>query len=307
MPIKILMTGGTGLIGRAFINHFQGYDCTVLTRSMTAAANVLPTRVKIIDSLDGLKNLDAFDAVINLAGEAIIDKRWTTKQKAIISQSRWVITQQLVDLFASSQHPPKVFLSGSAIGVYGNRGEQVLREDSDVCQSDFASTLCVKWEGIAKQATPYTRVVVLRTGIVLTPNGGALAKMLLPFKCGLGGRVSNGQQYMSWIHIRDYIDALDFLLKKSSVKMAVNLTAPEPVTNKVFTQALAALLRRPSFFTVPKFLLQWLMGESSCLLLDSQKVVPKKLLEHDFSFRYPQINLALDHLINKSPSKKEIK
>jgi hypothetical protein len=302
--MKILMTGGTGLIGQAFIRQFEEHEFTVLSRSKPSqmAANALvPAAVKFIDSLDQLQTLDGFDAVINLAGEPIIDKRWSPKQKHIICQSRWSLTQQLVDLFALSQTPPSVFLNGSAIGVYGDGGDEELTETSAVEVTDFPTKLCLGWEEVALQAKPYTRVVLLRTGIVLAARGGALGKMLLPFKCCLGGRIGDGKQFMSWIHYQDHINAMHFSLLDTSVLGAVNLVAPEAQTNSAFTQTLAKTLNRVAVFPLPKKILQLLLGESSCLLLDSQRIAPQKLLQSGFEFKFPSLKSALDNLL-KSPS-----
>jgi len=308
--MKILMTGGTGLIGEAFIRQFPEHQFTVLTRSIASQSAKLatfnnnaamPVKVDFIDTLEPLKNLDGFDAVINLAGEPIIDKRWSPKQKHIICQSRWSLTQQLVDLFTNSQTPPAVFLSGSAIGVYGDCGDQPVTEDSAVEGTDFASQLCRNWEQIALGAAPYTRVVLLRTGIVLAAHGGALGKMLLPFKCGLGGPIGGGKQFMSWIHYQDHINAMHFALLESSISGAVNLVAPGAQTNRVFTQTLAKALNRLAVFPLPKKILQLLLGESACLLLDSQNIVPQKLMQSGFEFKFYRLKLALENLL-KSPS-----
>jgi uncharacterized protein (TIGR01777 family) len=302
--MKILITGGTGLIGLAFINRFSEHEFTVLTRTALTAKQLLPSSVKLIDSLDNLQNLDAFDAVINLVGEPIINKRWTDKQKEIICQSRWVITQQLVDLFANSQKPPQVFLSGSAIGVYGNRGDTALNESSSVTANDFPTSLCLRWEEIAKKAEPHTRVILLRTGIVLAANGGALAKMILPFKLFLGGRLSHGNQYMSWIHYQDHINAMHYLLAEDAISGAVNLVAPEAEKNIGFTQKLAKALKRKAIFPMPKVVLQLILGESSCLLLDSQKIAPQKLLEAGYRFSYPSLSLAFENLLAANAEKR---
>ena len=221
--MNILITGGTGLIGMAFIRQFKEHQFTALVRSIEKAKRQLPATVTLIKSLETLTNLDDFDGVINLAGEPIIDKRWNKKQKDRISESRWHTTQRLVTLFTRSNNPPEVFLSGSAIGVYGNRVDEMLTETSPVEKSDFASGLCLRWEALAKQVEPMSRVVLLRTGIVLTPTGGALAKMFLPFKLCLGGRIGDGQQFMSWIHLQDHINAMQYLLTESNVSGAVNL------------------------------------------------------------------------------------
>lgn len=301
--MKILMTGGTGLIGQAFIDQFEQDQITLLTRSIPKAKTLLPANVKLIDSITSLRNLDDFDAVINLAGEPIIDKRWSDQQKKIITQSRWQITQQLVDLFAVSKQPPEVFLSGSAIGVYGNRGDAVVTESASIQPNDFASALCQRWEEIAQQAEPYTRVVLLRTGIVLSPNGGALSKMLLPFKCFLGGRIGSGQQYMSWLHHQDCSNALHYLLTEKSLSGAVNLVAPQAVTNRTFTKNLATSLQRFAILPMPKIVLHFLLGESSSLLLDSQRVSPKKLLDSGFNFRFTNLPSALADILRLKPNK----
>ncbi|MBW2942376.1 TIGR01777 family oxidoreductase [Zhongshania aquimaris] len=296
--MNILITGGTGLIGSAFIESATDCQFTVLTRSTAGAKSTLPSSVTCIESLSALPHLNEFDAVINLAGEPIVDKRWSEEQKNIICQSRWEITQQLVDLFAKSATPPSVFLSGSAIGVYGNRGDESLTEKSSVSERDFPTRLCIRWESIARQAEPYTRVVLLRTGIVLAKQGGALAKMLLPFKLCLGGPIGSGQQYMAWIHYRDHIAAMHFLLKDKGISGPVNLVAPNAEKNKEFTQTLAKSLRRIAIFPMPRFVLHALLGESSSLLLDSQKVVPQTLLNRGFSFEFNKLKSALIDLLN---------
>ncbi len=296
--MNILITGGTGLIAQAFIKRFiNELLFTVLTRSPQAAKKKLPTSVNLIDSLNRLDDLNDFDAVINLAGEPIIDKRWRDQQKQLICQSRWQTTQDLVDLFAKSQTPPAVFLSGSAIGIYGDRFDEELNEDSKLEQNDFPTQICLQWEAIAQQAKTYTRVVTLRTGIVLSANGGALAKMIQPFKLGLGGRIGDGQQYMSWIHYLDHINAMFHILTTGSICGPVNLVSPQAERNQNFSQALAKQLHRPAIFPLPKFVLKCLLGESSCLLLDSQKVKPQTLLNSGFKFEYANLSSALDDLI----------
>ncbi|MEX1664836.1 TIGR01777 family oxidoreductase [Zhongshania arctica] len=295
--MKVLITGGTGLIGSALISSAVGFEFTVLTRSIAKAKSILPASVKYIDSLAKLHNLDGFDAVINLAGEPIIGKRWSEQQKDQICQSRWQTTEELVQLFAHSKMPPKVFISGSAIGVYGDRGDESLTEVSSIAERDFSTMLCQRWETIAKQAEPYTRVVLLRTGIVLSAQGGALAKMLLPFKCGLGGRISTGQQYMAWIHYRDHINAIHFLLNETNISGPVNLVAPNAEKNMVFTQVLAKTLHRMAIFPMPKIVLRVLLGEASSLLLDSQKVLPQTLLNRGFVFKFNKLKPALLDLV----------
>lgn len=293
--MKILITGGTGLIGRHFINAFQQpYQFTVLTRNPQKAKRHLPEGVEFIDRLP-MQN--SYEAIINLAGEPIVDKRWSASQKEKICQSRWQVTEQVVAMIKRSAIKPSCFISGSAIGYYGDKGIDKVVEDTMVTHADFAHSLCVNWERIALQARNHCRVVLLRTGVVLANDGGALTKMLLPFSWGLGGKLGSGQQYMSWIHIEDMVHAIQFSLVTESIEGAINCTSPQALTNGEFTIALAKQLNRPSWFTVPEFLLNTLMGQGAELLLGSQNVYPKKLLEHDFDFNHTSIENTLADLL----------
>ena len=295
--MKLLVTGGTGLIARRFIDIFPRYECTVLTRDLSRAKEILPQSVILIDSLDEYSNLDEFDGVINLAGEPIIDNRWTQVQKQKICESRWLITKKLVELINSGVNPPRVFLSGSAVGIYGDQGDILLNENSEVISPDFASELCLHWEYLANQVNKATRCVNLRTGIVLDRSGGALSKMLLPFKLCLGGRLGSGCQYMPWVHIDDAVHALDYLMTHEAIHGPVNLVAPKSVRNTDFSKALAKALKRVAIIPVPKLCLKIMLGESSLLLLGSQRVAPEKLIENGFVFRYPELNKALVDLV----------
>ena len=299
--MKILMTGGTGLIGKHFINEFEQHQYTVLTRSPHRAVKSLPEHTQFINVLSKLIDLNDFDAVINLAGEPIINKRWTQRQKALICQSRWHTTDKLVKLFAQSDTPPAVFISGSAVGIYGSHGEDYLTEHQGVFDYDFASRLCQRWETISQDAGAYTRVVNLRTGIVLDSHGGALGKMLPLFKCNLGGRIGNGQQFMPWIHIHDMIKAISFLLEHKNCQGPFNLSSPHAVTNHQFTEELAHVLDKRAYLPMPKGVLRPLMGESSALLLASQRVVPEKLIEAGFHFDFPEIEDAFSDLLMPHP------
>ncbi|MCP5160921.1 MAG: TIGR01777 family protein [Hahellaceae bacterium] len=298
--MNLLITGGTGLIGTRFIHRHPGHHYTVLTRSTHLLSTPPSDATRYIGDLSELASLDGFDAVINLAGEPIIDKRWSVQQKRIICDSRWHITQQIVDKIAASSHPPRVFISGSAVGIYGDAGEVMLNEASLIPCDDFAHQLCERWETIAAQAASYTRVVHLRTGIVLDAQGGALAKMRLPFSLCLGGHLGSGRQFMSWIHIDDMVAAILFLLMNEHCHGAFNLTSPQPVTNQQFTRALASALHRFAILPVPGAILSLLMGESSQLLLGSQRVYPDKLLQAGFQFSYPSIQEALNQLLTHS-------
>ena len=291
--MKILITGGTGFIGSHFINYYSQYSYTILTRKVPLAAK--QKNVTYIHSLNDLNNLNGFDAVINLAGEPILDKRWSDIQKSVITSSRWHVTEKLVSLFQASEKPPEVFLSGSAIGIYGNTGVHVVDENAECATEDFASIVCQKWEEIAQRVSN-SRVVLMRIGIVLG-DGGALKKMLLPFKLGLGGPIGNGKQIMSWIHIKDICSAINFLLQEKTVDGPVNLTSPNAVTNKEFSNKLAKTLLRPSVFCVPSIVLKTLLGESSALLLDSQNIKPKVLSDQNFSFQFADIDDAFEDLL----------
>ena len=292
--MNILLTGGTGLIGSEFIRQYSHeHEFTVISRNAVKANRKLGDNVKIVESVSSIENFKNFDAVINLAGEPIADKRWTDTQKKIICDSRWDITSELVSKINSCDTPPSVFLSGSAIGYYGNQGDKVVTEENSP-HNEFTHELCAKWEAIAQSVDQTkTRVVILRTGVVLTEKGGALGKMALPFKLGAGGTLGSGSQYLAWIHLQDMVRAISFLLENSACSGAFNLTAPEPVTNKVFSKALAKSLNRPCLFNVPGFVMKVAMGESSTMILEGQRVIPQKLTTAGFSFDFPSIDEAL--------------
>lgn len=304
--MKLLITGGTGLIGRALIAHFLQNgerDITVLTRDKNAAAKHMADKVSGIDlsCLTFVEHLDDFQlcsntVVINLAGEPIADKRWTTTQKQRICQSRWQITEMLADHISQSEQKPAVFISGSAIGIYGRQGQTPIDESFRQYYPEFSHQICQKWEQIALALAQQTRVVTLRTGIVLAKEGGALAKMILPFKLGLGGKVASGEQGMSWIHIDDMVAAICHIIITPSLTGAVNLTAPQPVSNLAFSQAFAKQLARPCLLTTPEFFLRIAFGELADLLIYGQFVMPKKLDQSGYTFTYRDIDKAFASL-----------
>ncbi len=297
--MKILITGGTGFIGSHFIKKFTQHQFLVLSRDINRAKIELGDKHKYYSNINELPFDENVDAIINLAGEPIADNRWTTSQKNRIQNSRWLRTQEIVDWMRRSNTPPKCFLSGSAIGIYGISNDGHFTDYDAIQASDFSSHLCQKWEDIANTAADISRVVLLRTGVVLSHDGGALKKMLLPFKLGLGGVLGSGTQWMSWIHIEDYLNALELLLQNESCHGPFNLTAPEPVKNSTFVKALASSLHRPAFFTIPSFVMKMALGEAATLILDGQKVLPRKLLEKDFTFRFDNISAALLNLFTK--------
>jgi len=292
--MNILVTGGTGFIGKALLPHFNHDHVTVLSRNPTMAYQRLGHHIKVITSLDELDNLNNFDVVINLAGEPIINKRWSEKQKQIICESRCVITDALVKKIKASDKPPHTFISGSAVGIYGNQNSEPFDESLEVSNNDFAHLVCKKWEDAALAAqSEQTRVCLLRTGIVLAKHGGALAKMLPAYQLGLGGPIGNGKQYFPWIHLQDMVKGILFLIKHPEARGAFNFTAPKPVTNKEFSKTLATTLRRPHILYTPAWLLKLVLGESATLLLDSQRALPAKLQDQGFHFCYPELEHAL--------------
>lgn len=293
--MNYLITGGTGIIGSALIARLpkENTQITVLSRRKEKAENLLGRHINVIEKLS-INDVEAADVIVNLAGEAIADKRWSVNQKDKICQSRWGITQQLVDLITSAKNPPRVFISGSAIGIYGRQQNHPIDESYEQFNPEFTHHVCATWENIALTAlSAKTRVAILRTGIVLTKKGGALAKMIPPFKLGLGGKISHGEQMMSWIHIDDMIDAILHIQESELIDGVINLTAPQALSNKDFSQALAAQLKRPCLFTTPSWLLKAIFGEMADLLLFGQHVVPKKLVDSGFSFTHSNINQAL--------------
>jgi uncharacterized protein (TIGR01777 family) len=294
--MKILITGGSGLIGSSLIPILRPCDVSVYTRNVAMAEQILGHKIHFLSTLAHLTNLDDYDVVINLAGEPIVAKKWTDEQKQIIENSRWSITEKIVALIKAGENPPKLLISGSAIGYYGRQQDQIIDESFDSPHDEFSHQLCERWEFLAKQAkSDKTRVCILRTGVVITKRGGALQKMLLPFKLGLGGPIGDGNQYMSWIHLEDMLQGIAHLIATESCEGVYNFTAPNPVTNQEFSRELASALSRPCLFKVPKFVLRMTMGEMADLILYGQRVVPKRLQESGYKFIYPEISQALDN------------
>jgi uncharacterized protein (TIGR01777 family) len=255
--------------------------------------------VQAMSSLDEWQPGRAFDAVINLAGEPIVDAYWSEKRKQVLRDSRIALTEKLVHGISAAKLKPVVLLSGSAIGYYGNRGDIGLDEGAEP-GSDFSADLCRAWEAAAFAAEKHNvRVCFLRTGLVLSRSGGLLGKMLLPFKLGLGARLGNGKQWMSWVHIDDYVDMLLRLLHDEQLRGPFNMTAPQPVTNAEFTRTLAGILRRPAFFIAPATLLRLAMGERAELMLEGQRVLPAKIVDAGYRFKFPTLSAALADLLSR--------
>ncbi len=291
---RIAITGASGLIGTALVGKLKsdGYTVQRLVRRPTVSPEEIfwnPAQSEIdLDSLAGV------DAVIHLAGAGVGDKRWTKKYKSEILNSRLLGTTTIAN--AVSQVKPKVFISSSAIGWYGETGNRAVIE-SDRGGDDFLSAVCREWEAAADLAGD-VRTVKIRTGLVLDPTGGALGRMLPLFRFGLGGKLGNGKQWWSWITLHDHLRAIEFLMENNQISGAVNLTSPNPVTNQEFTSALARALRRPALFPAPAFALKAALGGFSTEILGSKKVLPGVLQDAGFNFDFPHIGPALDALAN---------
>ena len=292
--MKILIAGSSGFIGQYLVHYFrsQGNQVVRLLRWMHDSHE----RDVIFwnESGQGLNaaDLEGYDVVINLAGENIAG-RWTKAKKQAILNTRVNSTKALVQVLTTLKFPPKVYLNASAIGFYGNRGSQVVDESSSL-GSGFLASVCSQWEEAAKKAEPVTRVVLLRFGVVLSKNGGALKQMLPAFKWGLGGIIGSGEQFMSWIGIEDVAAICQFVIQTPSISGPVNVVAPNPVTNDTFTKTLGKVLRRPTFLPLPAFLARFILGEMADeMLLSSTRVSPKKLLDAGYVFITPEIEAAL--------------
>lgn len=297
--MKILITGGTGFIGKALTENLllQRYQVTILSRSKQKVIGIFGQQVEALDSLQQLTPDNRYDVIINLAGEPIFAQRWSKKRKQLISNSRVGLTKQLVAAIGTMQHKPALLISGSAIGYYGSQGDTALHEDSPTVD-DFAHRLCAEWEQAALQAEAFgVRVCLMRTGLVLSSEGGMLKRMLPAFRFGLGGRLGNGQQWMPWIDLDDWVKVAASMIVTPEMQGAYNLTAPDPVRNKMFTRLLAEHLHRPAILPVPAWVLKMLLGEMSELVLGSQNVLPFRLLQQGFKFEYPDLRRALKHCI----------
>lgn len=301
--MKIIVTGSSGLIGSALVRVLSSegeghaHEVLRLVRREASADDEISWDPAAGRGPD-LKRLQGVDAAINLAGAGLGDHRWTDAYKKEIVESRTSSTRLLTQALASLDAKPAVVLSGSAIGIYGETGDRFVDEDSPLAE-DFAATTARVWEEAAEPASDAgIRTVFLRTGIVLSTKGGALGKVLPLFKAGVGGRLGSGRQYLSWIARPDHIAAIRFLLEADDISGPVNLTAPNPVTNRDYTKAVATAVHRPALFPAPSLALKAVLGEFAGNVVGGQRVVPKRLVEAGFEFGYPEIAPALRALVD---------
>lgn len=298
--MRVLITGGTGLIGTALTERFvgEGYHVIIVTRDIKLPARSTD-KITYINNMSVLKADASPDVIINLAG-APISRRWTKEAKYQLIDSRVKTTRNVANFIQNAEKKPRVLISGSAIGYYGTDEKEEFTEESTPHHC-FTHEVCYRWEKEAESAKDYTRVCFIRTGIVLTPKGGALKQMLPAYRLGLGGMFGNGNQWMSWIHIDDMVRIVEFLIENEEIKGAVNATSPNPATNREFTKTLGYVINRATFLSLPRFVLILLFGQmAKALLLNGQKVMPKKLTDAGFKFNYPKLEDALNDLLARN-------
>ncbi|MEK9628485.1 MAG: TIGR01777 family oxidoreductase [Nitrospinota bacterium] len=296
--MKILVTGATGFVGKTLLPLLKekGHEITVLTRNTKLAQVRLPVACKVIEwKKDSLHIGEKIDAVINLCGENIASGRWTSKRKQLIYDSRVLSTRNLIKYFQNNSHPLKTWISASAIGIYEN---SIIPDETSPIGNGFLAKVCNDWEKETFKAKEILniRTIAFRIGMVLGFDGGAMEKLLPVFKLGLGGNIGNGNQWMSWIHVRDLAGLIVEAIDNNSFEGPVNAVSPNPVTNRTFTATLAETLKRPAMFPVPAWALKLLLGEMSQILLNSQKVSPARANELGYKFIYPKLENALRNI-----------
>ncbi len=308
--MNVLITGGSGLLGRRLTRHLlaSGHQVTILSRNPQAVTG-LPAAVTVA-GWDGRTAAgwqpyaDAADAIVNLAGASIkgdgfLPSRWTPKRKALILNSRVQAGQAVMEALRAAPKKPRTLLQASAVGYYGPRGAEPVMEDS-APGADFLAGVCQQWEASTQEAESLgVRRVVLRTGLPLSMQGGAMPLLVLPFRLFAGGWFGDGRQHYPWIHIDDYIAALAFLLENDKTRGVFNISAPQPVPNRQFAATLGRVLRRPSWLPTPRFAMQLALGEVSTVVLDGQNAVPAALQQAGFAFKYPELEPALRDLLTK--------
>ena len=295
--MTIVIAGGSGFLGRKLTTRLasEGHKVITLSRRPSAGGDQIAWQP---DGNPGAlpSHLEDIHAIVNLAGENIAEKRWTSARKAALKNSRILSTRTLVRAVAACKQPPNVFVSGSAVGYYGWRGDEAVTE-STPAGSDFLARLCVEWEGETRTVkSGATRLVVVRSGLPLDPDEGALAKMLLPFRMGVGATVASGDQFMPWIHVDDWTAMVSWLIQNDRAAGVFNATAPGPVTNRTFTQTLARVLHRPALLHAPAFALRVALGEMASVLVHGQRALPAAAEQLGFRFTHRALEPALESL-----------
>jgi uncharacterized protein len=292
---RYLITGATGFIGQALCQRLagSGAQITALTRNPSAAARVLPPGTRCIASVTELHIDEYINAVINLAGEPIAAARWSSARKALLERSRIDLTRDLVAWMGRAATPPRVLVSASAVGFYGDQGDAVVTEGS-APHDEYSHRLCAAWEAAALEAQIIgVRTAILRIGLVIGPDGGFLQRLLPLFKAGLGGPIGNGKQWMSWIHREDLLRLIEAIVAREDLAGVFNATAPAPVNSREFARTLGRVLHRPALLPAPAFAFRLAFGEMSRLLLTGQRVMPQRALDAGFEFRFARLEDAL--------------
>lgn len=302
--MKMTIAGGTGFVGKALIKHLlkNNHEVIILTRRIKETNG--SERIRYVQWLsensNPLQEIEGTDIFINLAGESINGGRWTQQRKEKILTSRLESVKALLAIISTLTTKPKALINASAIGIYGTSFEKIFTEkENHGFGNDFLSKTVQQWEDEAGKASQLgIRTVFCRFGIILDNQEGALPKIAFPYKSFLGGPIGNGRQWMSWIHIEDVVKAISFIIENEQMEGPINFTAPNPVTMSEFGKTLSKVLHRPHWLPVPSFALQMLLGEMSTLVVDGQKVLPKKLLDNGYQFRYTDVNLALKNIFS---------
>jgi uncharacterized protein (TIGR01777 family) len=295
---RVLITGGTGFIGEALVNQLldAGHSVSVLTRDPLNAANLFNGRVRCVHSISELSHDEAFDVVINLAGAPVAGPRWTAKRQAQLLASRVGTTEALMTWLKNTKHKPALWIQASAIGYYGVRDASESLDERASKGDGFMAELCACWEAAAQPATEFgVRQVVLRLGVVFGP-GGALTPLLLPFRLGFGGRMGDGQQIMSWVHRNDVLQVIARAFNHDTLRGTYNMVAPETVSQAAFAEQAGKVLKRPVWLHIPAAPVRAMAGEMAQLFFDGQRVVPQRLTEAGYTFRYPTLDAALRDL-----------
>jgi uncharacterized protein (TIGR01777 family) len=296
--MKVLITGASGLVGTELQKSFteKGYELLLASRKESTDDKHIQWSIE--EGFTDPEKLEGVDVVVHLAGENVSGLRWTDEKKKAIRDSRILGTRNVVDAMSKLKKKPHTFIASSAIGFYGERGEEEVTESS-AAGDNFLAGVCKEWEAESRRAEDAgIRTVLLRTGIVLSKDGGALSTMLLPFKMGVGGVVGSGKQWMSWISMEDEIAVINYAIENENIRGAVNAVSPNPVTNHDFTKTLGEVLYRPTFLPLPEFAVSMIFGEmGDALLLASTKVMPKRLEDAGFEFMYPNLKVAIENAV----------